>query len=529
MSNQVNSIVADGHARVHVGDAYLQQDSHYLADLRTSDPRLDKARIEEASGNRLLQDCYRWILGHEDYVRWRQDTDSRLLWIKGDPGKGKTMLLCGIIDELSPSTRLSYFFCQAADSRINSATAVLRGLVYLLVKQLPSLASHIHDKYKDAGRQLFEDANAWFALSSIFTSILEDAGLMETYIVIDALDECVVDLPRLLKLIVDVTERSSATPKIKWIVSSRNWPDIERYLSAATSKTQLCLELNDGSISTAVNRYIAHRVSVLAELQKYNDKTRTAVEDYLLANSNSTFLWVALVCLGLEKVQRWETLTSLEALPPGLDHLYERMLEQIRRSRYETLLNDILRIMLMVYRPITLEELSSTIDEQKGVLNDDLRDMVSLCGSFLTLKEGSVYFVHQSAKDYLLSIDSVFPQGIKHEHRRIFWKSLNIISPVLRRDMYDLRAPGFPIHQVSQTVSDPLTSIHYACVFWADHLHDSHSFTTVSETRESLKDDGVVHEFLKRKFLYWVEALSLCRSVDKGILALQRVVELAVS
>lgn len=47
------------------------------------------------------------------------------------------MLLCGIINEMNKSTSktalLSYFFCQVTDSRINNATAVLRGLIYLLV------------------------------------------------------------------------------------------------------------------------------------------------------------------------------------------------------------------------------------------------------------------------------------------------------------------------------------------------------------------------------------------------------------
>lgn len=74
------------------------------------------------------------------------------------------MLLCGIIDELLKSKDhtylLSFFFCQATDSRINSATAVLRGLIYLLVLEQPSLISHVREKYDHAGRDLFEDANA---------------------------------------------------------------------------------------------------------------------------------------------------------------------------------------------------------------------------------------------------------------------------------------------------------------------------------------------------------------------------------
>ena len=81
------------------------------------------------------------------------------------------MLLCGIINKLeetaaasasgaSSSCLLSYFFCQATDSRINSATAVLRGLIYLLADQQPPLLKHVRKKYDDAGKELFVDANA---------------------------------------------------------------------------------------------------------------------------------------------------------------------------------------------------------------------------------------------------------------------------------------------------------------------------------------------------------------------------------
>jgi len=72
-------------------------------------------------------------LENYDFKQWRNDQQSHLLWIKGDPGKGKTMLLCGIVNELKKSIAgthlLSYFFCQATDSRINNATAVLRAFL----------------------------------------------------------------------------------------------------------------------------------------------------------------------------------------------------------------------------------------------------------------------------------------------------------------------------------------------------------------------------------------------------------------
>ncbi|RYP12681.1 hypothetical protein DL765_007220 [Monosporascus sp. GIB2] len=239
-----------------------------LSGLRSTDPRHDKKRIEQTKGG-LLRDSYCWILDHDDFLRWRDDPDSRLLWIKGDPGKGKTMLLCGIIDELKEQTAntthlLSFFFCQAADDRLNNATAVLRGLIYLLVDQQRSLISHIQEKYNHAGKALFEDVNAWVALSDILTGILQDPSLPDTTLVIDALDECRTDLAQLLDLIIQLPVSS----RVKWIVSSRNWPHIEEHLDIATQKVRLCLELNESSISHAVRIYIQYKVDQLARLKR---------------------------------------------------------------------------------------------------------------------------------------------------------------------------------------------------------------------------------------------------------------------
>ncbi|EMD86548.1 hypothetical protein COCHEDRAFT_1228106 [Bipolaris maydis C5] len=90
------------------------------------------------------------------------------------------------------------------------AYPVLRGLLYMLVHRQPSLASHVRRKHDHAGKSLFEDANAWVALTEIFADVLQDAGLGTTYLIIDALDECATDLPKLLSFI---AEQSSAASR----------------------------------------------------------------------------------------------------------------------------------------------------------------------------------------------------------------------------------------------------------------------------------------------------------------------------
>ncbi|KAH8759991.1 hypothetical protein F5883DRAFT_426221, partial [Diaporthe sp. PMI_573] len=58
---------------------------------------------------------------------------------------------------------------------------------------------------------------------------LRDPGLGTTSLIIDALDECITGLEDLLDMI---TQTSTPNPRAKWIVSSRNWPKIEKALGS---------------------------------------------------------------------------------------------------------------------------------------------------------------------------------------------------------------------------------------------------------------------------------------------------------
>lgn len=123
-----------------------------MTDLRLTSPEDDKTRIEKTKGG-LLEGCYKWIIDHPDFQRWRGDEQCRLLWIKGGAGKGKTILLIGIIDELTANRPcLSFFFCQGTNTQLNNATAVLRGLIYNLLVKQQWLLSHLWEKYCPASK-----------------------------------------------------------------------------------------------------------------------------------------------------------------------------------------------------------------------------------------------------------------------------------------------------------------------------------------------------------------------------------------
>ncbi|PVH91746.1 WD40 repeat-like protein [Periconia macrospinosa] len=500
-----------------------------LRDLFITDPCHDKIRIEEIKGG-LQEDCYRWVLEHDGFLQWRDGEHSRLLWIKGDPGKGKTMLLCGIINELNKSIAkrhlLSYFFCEATDSRINNATAVLRGLIYRLVVQQPSLLSHIREKYDHRGKTLFEGTNAWAALFEIFTNILQDPSLSSTYLIIDALDECEVDLPKLLNFIV---QKSTISSRVKWVVSSRNDANIERRLQVDDSGMRLSLELKENAeqVSRAVGLYIDDKLS---RLESLNNSLRNQVRDILRRKADGTFLWVALVVRELEGPGSWDPLQVAEEAPPGLHQLYDRMMNQIQRLKEKN--SEMCRLLLstacVAYRPLYLAEMGSLcgLSGQVSTLVRNVRTIVVMCSSFLTVRGDQVYFIHQSAKDYLSDKmrNTVFPSE-RRIHYDMFSRSLKLMSSALKRDMYSLIAPGFPVDKVQVPVHDPLATMRYSCVHWVDHLcdWDSNSANHGIDSQEK----GAIVDFIKKKYLYWLEALSLCRSVSEGVLAMAKLNALA--
>jgi hypothetical protein len=490
-------------------------DRQYLKSLWPTNPENEKMRIQQTKGG-LLQDVCRWVLENPDFRRWRDDEKARLLWIRGDPGKGKTMLVCGIIDELRKSTSgpelLSFFFCQAADSRINNATSVLRCLIRQLIDQHPSLIPHLRKHYE------YEDSDSWYTLSQVFIDILKDQIMPRTFVVIDGLDECQDGLSDLLYKII---QDWSLYSHVKWLVSSRNWPSIRERLGTAE---QLSLELNAESVSIAVGLYIDYKARELATRKEYNNQTLKAVQQYLTTNADGTFLWVALVCLYLENVQ-WDPIAKMKTFPPGLDSLYRLMMQEIHKSGESKLCWEILGFMAAAYRPVTLKELASFNELLVDHSNDleALEKAMSLCGSFLTVREGTVFFVHQSAKDFLTgkAFGELFPSGIEYIHHTIFSKSLSKMELALRRDIYSLHNPGFPIDKVKRPQPDPLGVVQYSCIYWIDHLHDVHLIAA-----KQPQVCGKIEGFLREKYLYWLEALSLLGSMSQGVRSMSKLEEL---
>ncbi|KPM43943.1 Vegetative incompatibility protein HET-E-1 [Neonectria ditissima] len=500
----------ENEAKKQEDEAKSQEDEankRCLSDLKIVNPERDKRNIEKMKGT-PLPEVYQWIFKHDDFQRFRASPEARLLWITGNPGKGKTMLLCGIIDELKKqsSVPISYFFCQAALDHRRDATSVLRGIIWLLCIKNPTLISYVRESYDPSeGIELINDLDY---LEGVLTKMLNDVCLRDGFILVDALDECSDDSRGDL---IDLITKFSTSSSAKWIVSSRNlWP-VERELQAA-QQIRLSLELNNDTISQAVKVFIRCKVY---ELQHYSQERKEVVLDDLLLKASDTFLWVALVCKHLAKDQDHALTRILSSIPAGLTELYRRMLSQVLDQTCEEICKRVLATACLAYRPVTVDELGALVASDEGFSQRQLENIIGECGSFLTVQDSLVYFVHQSAREFLMDKAKhvIFPLGTQHHHRLIFHGSLNAMK-VLKRDMYDVQSPGALIEAISRPEPDPLSSLGYPCLYWVDHLKD------IGDERGP-SDDEAIGEFISKRFLYWLEALSLQRKMPEGTKALR--------
>ncbi|KAK4066539.1 hypothetical protein Trihar35433_6966 [Trichoderma harzianum] len=350
-----NAIVNQGNGNhITVNADTSNADTSFLREISKTDPVYDKKRILALKGP-LLWDSFSWILGHHEFDQWRHKKDSGVLWVKGDPGKGKTMLLCGIIEYLEQNLRnehLSYFFCQATDYRINTAAAVVGGLIQSLLKQHPALLSRVRESHGNGPKDQLDGANGLVVLCDIFETITNNPGLTNVICVVDALDECVTDCRHLLNLIIKTSGR------VKWLLSSRNEKDIEKELDQVPQKLVLELKQNAEQISISIDAYIKHHIQQIDAL-KGDDQLQEKTLDLLKAKAQGTFLWVALVVEQLHKTDHWDVENVLEEVPKDLESLYGLILDRAEKlgKRRQEVCQVLLSIVTTAERPLHLSEL----------------------------------------------------------------------------------------------------------------------------------------------------------------------------
>ncbi|KAF7536007.1 hypothetical protein G7054_g4922 [Neopestalotiopsis clavispora] len=386
------------------------KDTNFIKELSAIQPESVKQDIVISKGG-FMKEAYDLVLQQSNFAALQSDDNTRVIWITGNPGKGKTMFLCGVIDEIVERQKLrmtAYFFCRADDQNTNTANSVLRGLLYLICYQSPGIARRLRKIFEKQPENLIQDNSgpASRELEKMLSEVLDQPSMRRAVLVVDAVDECDIGS---IKTLFGTIGRLSQKHPAQWIVSTRI---SNSYYSFLTSEgfeiNPAYLELNDSVDSPAIQAFVEYKVNRLAHDNNYNEHTKRRVLETLSEKAGDTFLWVALVCLELRTLgnaTRHIDATLLD-MPQELNDLYKRMLDRSYASRDGQCCRLILSLVCIAHRPLTLDELHTLVAEMHGLTDTEIRDIIGNCGSFLTIQRtraGSqtLIFIHESAREYL--------------------------------------------------------------------------------------------------------------------------------
>ncbi|KIL54578.1 hypothetical protein M378DRAFT_18753, partial [Amanita muscaria Koide BX008] len=350
-------------------------------------------------------DTGNWLLGHTRYENWKTTSNS-FLWLHGLSGSGKTVL-CSIIVEnvesifVEGSIGLAYYYFDTFDVKKKTAGGLLSSLALRLYTCNPSNHTIVDQLYKNCKDGVNKPSGQ--QLEDLLKGLI--SGFKETYIVIDALDECGEwqELWKLLKMI-----HGWQKDQCHLLVTSRKEQVIVNSLQLVAPEE---IDLTLMPVDNDINKYIDEKLEGSVELQRLKAETREEIRRLLKAKAKGMFRWAACQIVALENCSNnmGSLKRTLEMLPVDLETTYDQILGWIHPAdaKHATRL---LYWLVFAIEPLELEELAIVlqIDVEKNTLDTDeelssAKEILKICSSLVTLSEdGTAKLAHASVKEYFL-------------------------------------------------------------------------------------------------------------------------------
>jgi hypothetical protein len=368
-----------------------------------------KNRIED----RVEGTC-QWFLNHEHFKTWLEQ-DSGPLLVTADPGCGKSVLAKYLIDDglpkLSSATTICYFFFKDQDQ--DTVKQALCALLHQLFSHKPSLIRHAMPEFRDNGPSLAGN-------TELLWKILEKAGAdPETgpvIFVLDALDECEGKQFDVLVSMLNrhIQKDKKEIGKMKFLLTCRPYDSLTSQFHGPVKIFRIPGEEDSESIGKEVSSVIIHRVNQLGEEKKLAPHIKDHLQEELLKITHRTYLWVYLVFDYLKSHIFKKTTTGVDSaiknLPVSVNEAYEKILS---KSQNNQMVRKALCIVLAANRPLTLAEMNIAVnidtiprcieDLDLETEEDFKKTLRNWCGLFISIHHNKVYFLHQTAREFLLS------------------------------------------------------------------------------------------------------------------------------
>jgi NACHT domain len=440
--------------------AFDSRDQELLKNLSTIDTR----PILEQNAARLSEGTGSWMLGNTEFTEWLNKPISQVLWLHGDPGTGKTVITTSLTRELTAILELRdksirqngqgpepkenilvYFFCSITDRRRRSALAILSNLLYQIIQQRPDLIGPLRAKYdqKGSNKDWFSSKERLRELWGVFRETLQQGSFENIYFIIDALDECDGSRVDLLTLLQSYIRSQKESRNVRFLVTSRNDEDI---LNPLSMDLDISMELSSKP-QDDIRRYADF---CLSSLRTEDGEVKSELKRRILEKSQGNILWVSLFVKTLRRSSTTEDVSSaLSEAPTQTEVFYQQMWNKVVRGESRDAWN-LLAFMTVARQPLTYDELSIVAAKMSPSLFQTVEQTLRDTGSFLTIMDGRIWFIHQRAQDFIRNYIQEKEMDLKPIHAESSRASFEYISN-------------------PSIWTEPPGHLHYPVGYWIDH------------------------------------------------------------
>jgi energy-coupling factor transporter ATP-binding protein EcfA2 len=466
------------------------------------------------------------------------DPDQRVVILSGSAGSGKSTIaksVASILAEQKKVLAASFFFAWDTAERNH-------------IKPLPTTLARQLADHDDCFRRFLVklivedrtgilDMDPHLQFQKLVVELLGQAPPTQTpwVICLDALDECGKD--RGVLCLRWLSDNMNKIPKnIRFFLTGR--PNVPQYLQFDKLHS-LVHEIILDDVDTSQVRQDIHlyvEKSLDGGTWDVRDSWKACPQDVkqITAHADGLFVFAATavryICSAVPQVHPQDSINFLLGGDPLTDihDLYYRVLDEaivvpdsksLRAQNYFAHIKRILGTIVLLLKPQSPEALAKFL----GMDVEDLRRTLHPLSAVIQIPRegGTIKIIHLSFREFLMStiqerrLDLLC--GTENQKEEMASGILQIMETGLKFNICDLPTSylkNVDMPNITQSIQAGIPEhLQYACQFWADHV------TAIPYNHEHAQ---ATENFLLKKFLFWLEALSLLGIVGSASHALSK-------
>ena len=462
----------------------------------------------------------------EEWARSPEPNTPSVFWLNGAAGTGKSAIAHTLAVRFNQNNELGSFLCfdrnylaERRHEKVFSTMAHDLASQYMGVKQ--QLATVIRER--NWLKQTTDIIQQWESL------LIKPSAQLPTdhpiVLIIDALDESGNTQSRSHLLSILAHRARELPSNVRILLTSRALNDISQSLQCSTHiKSKVIDDIPKSSTNRDIANYIASRLVRIPDL--FVDVNRLL---FLVDCSEGLFQWAFVACEFIQgngnlssPEQRFLKLfnSSTTSSLAKLDALYDTILQEVCADNDQNdiqIFQSVMGQILALFEPLSLDALIAIQKHLPSGHAKSIRSVLKHMGSVLsgvTSHTIPIQPLHSSFYDYLTdhSCSKGFYIDILLHRNDLALAMLQVMKAELHFNMCNLKSSyqlNSDIPNLAQKIKQSITSsLSYSCRYWASHVQQA------SATLFHSKIAALVREFLNQWFLFWMEALSLLKSVQ---------------